>query len=485
MENRILANTEPVEVFRYFEDLTRIPRESGNEAAVCAYLVEFAKAHNLEYQTDEVHNIIMRKPAGKGFENHPGIVLQAHMDMVCEKNAGCEHDFETDPIQFVIEDDKIVAKETTLGADDGIGMAFAMAVLADDTKPYPPLEFVCTADEERGMTGVEAFDGSLIHGSILINLDSNDEGVFVVGCAGGPVVKVFLPIEKEAAPADAAFLTISVKGLLGGHSGEDIHRGRANSNKLLTRLLETLKENVDFALADFTGGLKYNAIPREAEAVIAVAAGDVAKVREIVAQHQEMASKEYWISDADIVISCAASEAAAQVLTKASRDSLVNYLYFTQSCIIRMNPEFPDIVESSVNLGVVRLEDDQAVIQVMTRSSMKSMYEEMFNHIRRLTELFGGTYQVMSNCPEWEYDPHSGAKQAFEALYEEMYGKKPQFLILHAGLECGELGEKVPHKLDMISMGPDARNLHSPGESLGIISTQRAWKFFQEILFKL
>ena len=485
MENRILANTEPVEVFRYFEDLTRIPRESGNEAAVCAYLVEFAKAHNLEYQTDDAYNIIMRKPAGKGFEGKAGVILQAHMDMVCEKNAGVEHDFEKDPIQFEIEDDKIIAKNTTLGADDGIGVALALAVLADDSRAYPALEFVCTADEERGMTGVEAFDGNLIQGSTLINLDSDDEGIFIVGCAGGPVVKVFLPMEKESAPADAKYVKISVKGLLGGHSGEDIHRNRANSNKLLCRLLTTLKETVEYALVDFTGGLKYNAIPREAEAVIAVSAADMAKVEEVVAAHQAMASKEYWISDPDIVISCAAAESAAQTLTKASRDSLLNYLYFTQSGIVRMNPEFPEIVESSVSLGVVRLEENQAVIQIMTRSSMRSMYEEMFNHIRRLTELFGATYQVMSNCPEWEYDPDSSAKKIIGDLYQEMYGKEPKYMILHAGLECGELGEKVPHKLDMISMGPDVRNLHAPGEYVTISSTQKVWEFFKEVLCKL
>ena len=212
MENRILANTEPKEVFRYFEDLTRIPRESGNEAAVCAYLADFAKAHQLEYQTDDAHNIIMRRPAGPGFEDRPGIILQAHMDMVCEKNAGVEHDFEKDPISFEIEGDRIIARETTLGADDGIGVALALAVLADESQAYPALEFVCTADEERGMTGVEAFDGNLIQGSILVNLDSDDEGIFIIGCAGGPVVKVFLPIAREAAPAGAQFLRISAKG---------------------------------------------------------------------------------------------------------------------------------------------------------------------------------------------------------------------------------------------------------------------------------
>jgi len=485
MENRILGNTEPREVFHYFEDLTRIPRESGNEAAVCAYLAEFARAHGLEYQVDEAHNIIMRKPAGKGFENRPGVILQAHMDMVCEKNAGVAHDFERDPIAFEIDGDKVIAKETTLGADDGIGVAVALAVLADDSRPYPPLEFVCTADEERGMTGVEAFDAGLIQGEILVNLDSDDEGIFIIGCAGGPVVKVFLPIQWEGTPAGRRALRLSAKGLLGGHSGEDIHRNRANSIKLLCRMLYTLKESVDFSLADFTGGLKYNAIPREAEAVITVDAADVERVKAVTAAYQAIAAKEYWLSDPGITLTCEEAPAAKKTLTGASRDALMNYLYFTQSGITRMNPEFPDIVESSVSLGVVRLEESQAVIQVMTRSSMKSMYEEMFNHIRRLTELAGASYEVMSCCPEWEYDPDSRVKKTFGDLYQKMFGTEPKYLVLHAGLECGDLGSKAPRKLDMISMGPDVRNLHAPGEYVTISSVQKFWKFFREAICQL
>ena len=239
------------------------------------------------------------------------------------------------------------------------------------------------------------------------------------------------------------------------------------------------------SLVDFMGGLKYNAIPREAEAIIAVPAGDVAKVEELTAAYQTVVAKEYRFSDPDISITCAAADAARQVLTKASRDGLLNYLYFTQSGIVRMNPEFPDIVESSVSLGVVRLEAEQAVIHVMTRSSMKSMYEEMFCHIRRLTELHGATYEVMSCCPEWEYDPDSGVKKTCGELYQKLYGKAPKYMVLHAGLECGELGEKAPRKLDMISLGPDVRNLHSPGEYVTISSTQKVWHFLRELLCQL
>ena len=236
-KERILTNVEPTEVLRFFEDLTFIPRESGNEKEVSDYLVNFAKERNLEYSRDAYNNVLIKKPATPGYEGHPGVILQAHTDMVCEKNPGVEHDFAKDPIDFEIDGDKIIAKETTLGADDGIGVAFCLAILDSADIKHPPLEFVGTTDEERGMSGIENFDFSQLHGDKVINIDSDDEGVIVVGCAGGPVIEVDLPIEKLAADPEKAYLEISLRGLMGGHSGEDIHRGRANANKLMVRLL--------------------------------------------------------------------------------------------------------------------------------------------------------------------------------------------------------------------------------------------------------
>lgn len=485
MKPGILAHLEPSAVFHYFEDLTKIPRGSGNEAAVCSYLEEFAKARRLEYTRDASNNILMRRPAAPGFEDHPGVILQAHMDMVCEKNAGVEHDFTRDPIAVSIDGDRIIARDTTLGADDGIGVAMALAALADESLACPALEFVCTTDEERGMSGVEAFDASQLRGEILINLDSDDEGVFIIGCAGGPVVKVFLPLSREDVPAGLTPLRLRVRGLLGGHSGEDIHRCRANAIKLLCRLLYTLRETVDLTLLDLTGGMQYNAIPREAEALIAVPAGDAAKVRETVADYQAVFSREFRFSDPDIALTCRSGEPMARALTPAGRDALLNYLYFTQSGIVRQNPEFPDTVESSVSLGVVRLEDSRAVIHIMTRSSSRSMFEEMFAHIRRLSALYGASYDVLSSCPEWEYDPDSAVKRLCGQIYREMFGADPRYMILHAGVECGVLGGRAPRKLDMISMGPDVRNLHAPGEYFTISSTQKLWRFLRELLHRL
>lgn len=273
MKERLLTNTEPIDVFHYFEDLTFIPRESGNEKEVSDYLVNFAKEHGLEYKQDEWYNVLIRKEATPGYEDHPGVIVQAHMDMVCEKNGDVEHDFAKDPIVFEVEDDRVIAKNTTLGADDGIGVSFGLALLADDSIKHPAIEFVCTSDEERGLQGIENFDFTQLKGDYVINVDSDDEGVVVVGCAGGPVVKVNVPIRKVPADHKKEYYAIKITGLRGGHSGEDIHRGRANANKLLIRVLRALEENVRFDLSDITGGLKYNAIPRNAEAVIGIEIG--------------------------------------------------------------------------------------------------------------------------------------------------------------------------------------------------------------------
>lgn len=278
MKERLLTNTEPIDVFHYFEDLTFIPRESGNEKEVSDYLVNFAKEHGLEYKQDEWYNVLIRKEATPGYEDHPGVIVQAHMDMVCEKNGDVEHDFAKDPIVFEVEDDRVIAKNTTLGADDGIGVSFGLALLADDSIKHPAIEFVCTSDEERGLQGIENFDFTQLKGDYVINVDSDDEGVVVVGCAGGPVVKVNVPIRKVPADHKKEYYGIKITGLRGGHSGEDIHRGRANANKLLIRVLRALEENVRFDLSDITGGLKYNAIPRNAEAVIGIEKEDKAAV---------------------------------------------------------------------------------------------------------------------------------------------------------------------------------------------------------------
>ena len=449
MKERLLTNTEPIDVFHYFEDLTFIPRESGNEKEVSDYLVNFAKEHGLEYKQDEWYNVLIRKEATPGYEDHPGVIVQAHMDMVCEKNGDVEHDFAKDPIVFEVEDDRVIAKNTTLGADDGIGVSFGLALLADDSIKHPAIEFVCTSDEERGLQGIENFDFTQLKGDYVINVDSDDEGVVVVGCAGGPVVKVNVPIRKVPADHKKEYYAIKITGLRGGHSGEDIHRGRANANKLLIRVLRALEENVRFDLSDITGGLKYNAIPRNAEAVIGIEKEDKADVDE------------------------------------ASSRRVLDYIDFTETGIIRRDQDYPQFVESSVSLGTISIKNDSAEIWIMTRSSKESQHRAMFQRIISLTKAYDGIYEVMSDCPAWEFDSESQLKKKFEDVFRELYGKDPSFMILHAGLEPCEFAVKVDRKLDMISLGPDIRDLHAPGEYVVISSTQRVWECFKRLIESL
>ncbi len=484
--DRVLKDLEPKLVLEYFEDLTRIPRGSGNEDQVCDYLIKFAEKNGFSWHKDHMKNLLIRVPATPGYEDHPTVIVQGHTDMVCEKNADTVHDFEKDPIKMEIEGDKIIAKETTLGADDGIGIALAMAIASDKTIPHPPLELVCTSDEERGMTGVEAFDTSLLKGRILINLDATDEGVFVVGCAGGPVVRVEIPIAYEKAPQGYAPIHIKITGLKGGHSGEDIHRGRANSIKLISRIINDIGRNMPYKMAEITGGLKYNAIPREAQAILLVPNDTKEKAIDIAKKMTENFAREYYSIENDLLVTAEEiNKTYETVLTDISATKIMDFITLAQCGIVRMNHQLEGVVESSVSLGVINLEGDKAVIQTMTRSSSESMYMDMYYNIERLAQNVGAKTFIMSNCPEWEYNPHSAIKNVFESTFEEIFNKKPKFLVLHAGLECGVFAKKIPEYVDMIAAGPDLRDLHTPGEYIIISSLQRFWQFFKEVFKKL
>ncbi|WP_052455729.1 aminoacyl-histidine dipeptidase [Bhargavaea cecembensis] len=480
---RVLENIEPYEVFHFFEDLTQIPRCSGKEEQVVAYLIDFAESHGLDWQKDDHLNLVIKKPATKGYELKPPVILQAHTDMVCEKNKGTLHNFDRDPINVEVEGDKVIAKETTLGADDGIGVALALALLADKEAEHPAVEIILTSDEERGLVGAEHFDMNRVEGRMLINLDANDEGSFVVGCAGGPVIRVEIPIERVQAVADTVTLSISVRGLTGGHSGEDIHRGRANSNKLMSRLLQAIRRETDLALASLSGGLQYNAIPRETEALITVNANDKQTVLNLILTYEKIYRNEYRSTEPTLeIVVLENKDRPANVLSTDSSGRLIDYLYLSDNGIIRMDAEIPGTVESSINLGTIRLQEHKAVIQVMTRSSVESVYREMYNRVAFLAKHAGGEIHIMADCPEWEYNPDSRLKQIFHEVYEEMFSIAPEFHILHAGLECGVFAKKSTKPLDMIAAGPTSRNLHTPGEYVSISSVQNFWRFLKEVL---
>lgn len=489
IRNNLLGDIEPREVFGYFEDLSKIPRESGNEKEATDFLISFAKVNGLEWNRDEYLNVLIRKKASRGYEERPTIILQAHSDMVCEKNSQTNHDFLIDPIKLLIDGDKITADGTTLGADDGIGVAFALALLADEKAEHPGIEFVCTSDEERGMIGVENFDVDLLKGRILINLDANDEGVFVVGCAGGPAVRTEIPLERETANSNFIPVKIEVRGLKGGHSGEDIHRGRANSNKLMIRILTAIKRETDIQLVNLSGGLKYNAIPREADALILVDADAVHNIEDLAAKMGVIFQYEYKLTDENISVSVnflnedeKENIGELKPITGTSTTALMNYIDFAETGIIRMQFEIEDTVESSISMGVVTTENERVVIQTLVRSSVESIYMEMYYKIQRLAESFGGVTVLMSNCPEWEYNPESKLKTVFEETFKRMYSKNPKMSILHAGLECGVFGKKMHHPVDMIAVGPDMKDLHTPGEWVSISSTARFWEFFKEVI---
>lgn len=484
IENRKLANLEPEAFFRYFEDLTRIPRPSGKEEKVVEYLMDFAKENGLYADKDEFNNVLIKKPASKGYEDHDTIILQAHIDMVCEKNPGVEHDFDKDSINITVEDGKVIAKETTLGADDGVGVAYAMAILADKNIKHPAIEFLATSDEERGMTGIENFDFSKLKGSKVINIDSDDEGLVVVGCAGGPVIRVKLPLSYKDADNKNTY-KIKISGLAGGHSGEDIHRGRANSNKLMVRVMMEALNIKSLEVADIIGGDKYNAIPRNTEAYVNISLGDESRLKEIVAKYEKIFRHEYRVSDSGIYVQVEKTDTIEKVLDRESTMRVLDFINFVDTGIIRMDMDYPDTVETSISLGVIRFEGDKTRIEIMTRSSMESQFELLADKVFRLTELLGGDYEVMSNCPPWEYVVDSDLRTRYEEVWEEMTGEKPKMMILHAGLEPSEFAKHIDRELDMISVGPDIRLLHAPGEYFVIDSAKKVYESVIKLLERL
>lgn len=482
MKERLLTDVEPRDVFMYFEDLTFIPRDSRKEKEVSDYLMEFAKKHNLEAYQDEYFNVLIKKGASPGYEDHPGVILQAHMDMVCEKNPDFEFDFDSDPIEFEVDGDLVVARDTTLGADDGIGMAMAMAILADDDIKHPPLEFLCTTDEESGMLGIENFNFDLIKGDRLINLDNSDEGVIVAACAGGPDVRIDIPINKIQANPNKKYYEVRMQGLLGGHSGEDIHRGRANANKQLVRFLNKISMDMNYVLANFEGGLKSNAIPRNAFAIIGIDNDSIEMFESKAREFAKTIKDEYRVNDPDSEFVYKETDIPVEVLDETSASNVCAFISFCETGILRRNQDYPQFVESSVSLGVVRVCEDNAYMLLTERSSLDSMHEYISETLISLAKYVGGTYTVLSYSPVWTFKPESEMVDLYSKIYEEMYGKKTETTIFHAGVESGMFSLRIERELDMIALGPNCENLHSPGEYVSISSTKRVYDSIKALI---
>ena len=475
--SKVLEGLKPEKVFYYFEEISKIPRCSGKEKQISDYLYNFAKSRDLEVIQDEHLNIIIKKPASKGYENAPTVMLQGHMDMVCEKNEGLEHDFDKDPIKLRIEDGYIYATDTTLGADNGIAVAYALSVL-DSELQHPALEVLITTDEEKGMTGANNLDGSLFKSKYLLNLDSEEEGVFTSGCAGGSEINFKIPVKRQNSK-DSAF-KISVKGLSGGHSGTDIHKEKGNANKILGRILYDLIDDVE--LASIEGGSKTNAIPRESNAIITINNFD--KVNEKIDKWNEILKNEYAFTDPSITVT----------LTDLNKEvfPLEKEIYRKTAALINLIPvgvlsrsTAIELVISSNNLGVITTDEKYITLFNHPRSSVETLLTENFiPAMKQLAYQIGVEYEIGSYYPGWEYAKESEIRDICIKVYRDMFKKEPVVGAIHAGLECGLLMDKIPG-LDAISMGPDAYDAHSPNEHVSIKSVGNIYNLLCEILKKI
>lgn len=477
--NYVTEGLKPEKVLRYFEQLSQIPRGSHNEKEVSDFLKEFGESLGLETIQDEVMNIIIKKPATKGYENAPIVILQGHMDMVCEKNEDTDHDFMKDPLKLYLEGDLLKAKGTTLGADNGIAVAYAMAVLDSTDIPHPPLEVIVTVEEETGMGGVIGFKKENASGKLLINIDSEEEGIFFASCAGGIRANIKLNIQKES--TDMPQYKLMIKDLKGGHSGLNIKDGRGNAIKLLGRLLNNLK--TEYVLVEIFGGSKPNAIPREAYAVVGT--NDLEGLNKDIEKWMAIFNNELVQTD-HLKIEVIEVEALDKAYTEDLKARIIETLVMIPCGVQTMSFAIDGLVESSLNIGVLYEKGNQLIFESAIRSSVKSLKYEILERVKILAILVGGTLETISDYPEWAYNSNSMLQDLFKKVYKETTGKEAEIAAIHAGLECGFFAEKLTDTdgsdLDMISFGPDMANVHTPYEQLSISSVERTWAFFKNVL---
>ncbi len=479
----VLSGIEPKKVFKYFEEICAIPHGSGNTKQISDYCAGFAKERGLKYIQDGTNNVIIWKDGTAGYEDSAPVMLQGHMDMVCEKEAGCDIDFEKDGLRLRLENGVISADGTTLGGDDGIAVAFALAILDSDDIPHPPLEAVFTVDEETGMFGAADLDCSPLKSRIMLNLDSEDEGVLLVSCAGGTSAICTLPIERES--AEGVEISLKIDGLTGGHSGVEINKERANSNRLLGRALNELAKIADYKLVSADGGLKDNAIPRASEAKIVVGAADVPKITAFAEKFDKIFKDEYHLSDPELSLTAEAGKTGSfDVMAPDGKKRLIAALVNLPGGIQRMSLDIPGLVQTSLNMGVLETEDDKAVMRFAVRSSVGTEKEELCGRLSNLMELLGGTVEFIGDYPAWEYKQDSMLRELMVEVFKEQYGREPKVEALHAGVECGLFAGKLPG-LDCVSMGPDMKDIHTPNERMDVASVQRTWNYVLEILKRL
>ena len=478
----LIRDLQPALVWEQFEAITKVPRPSKKEERIIEFLIDFAKSHNLEYQRDKIGNVVIRKPATAGYEERETIILQSHMDMVCEKNSDVDFDFDNEPIRAVVDGEWVRAEGTTLGADCGIGMAAAMALLLDQEAEHAPIEALFTVDEETGLTGAFNLGEGMLTGKYLLNLDSEDEGEIFIGCAGGIDTLATFAISLEPAPKNYEFYRFDVSDLVGGHSGDDINKGRANSNKITARLLLEAQQAFDGRMSYFDGGNLRNAIPREAYAVVGVPSKLKDKFEARVAQFNEEIREEFHFTEPDMRLALSSMPGVEEVLSLDSQRKLLGALVGVPNGVLAMSSAIPGLVETSTNLASVKFTDKKKVVVTTSqRSSVESAKHYAKNAVESVFALAGADVIHSDGYPGWAPNPDSKLLKVSVECYERLFGVEPKVKAVHAGLECGLFLEKYPH-LEMVSFGPTLRGVHSPDERLEIATVDKFWRHLKEIV---
>jgi len=476
-----LGHLEPTSVWKHFEAICKIPRPSKKEGKILKHLVGFAQSNQLEWQQDSAGNIIIRKGATKGHENKPWVVLQSHVDMVCEKNADVEHDFDNDPIVPIFKGEWVHASGTTLGADDGIGMAVQLAILESTQIEHGPIECLFTVDEETGLTGAFRLEKDFLKSQILLNLDSEDDGELFIGCAGGIDTTATFSFQKTNVETDHDFFRIEVKGLKGGHSGDDINRGRANANKILNRLLWNFDKMFEIRIAQITGGNLRNAIAREAFATFSIPKRHKPSLPGLFKLLVGNIKDEVKTNEPDLKIEISEVSAASWLIDPETQKNLLDAIYGCPHGVITMSPDIPDLVETSTNLASIKMTQSEIIVATSQRSSLESSKQDVADMVSSVFKLAKAKVKTGDGYPGWKPNMDSNILKVMRQAHEKLFGSEPKVLAIHAGLECGIIGEKYPG-IDMISYGPTIKGAHSPDERIHIPAVKRFWDLTLETL---
>jgi dipeptidase D len=471
-----LKNIEPEKVFHWFNELNQIPRCSGEERKVSDFLVNFANERKLEVFQDDALNVIIKKPATTGYESADAVIIQGHMDMVCIKGKGSNHDFSKDPIEMIVEGDILRANNTTLGGDNGIAVAYGLAILDSDDLKHPAIEVLVTTSEETGMDGVHALSNEHLSGKILLNIDSEEEGIFLVSCAGGANMITTFNLEKQKKNGNG--LEIKVSGLKGGHSGMEIVKQRANAIKLIGRILSSCNDCDNIRLSEIQGGIKHNAIPSEAKAIILVEDSD--KMKEVINKLINDLKEEYRVEDSGLTIEVSEIK-VKDVYTKKINDDLIDFLMMVPDGVQYMSKDIEGLVQTSLNNAIIEEKDNNIIITTSVRSSSDSSLKEILNIINVIARRANAKAELMGSYPAWQFDQNSKIREKAVKVYEELFSKQAEVSAIHAGLECGLLKEILPDT-DMISFGPNLYDVHTEKEHLSISSVERVWKFLVKLL---